>query len=78
MNTAWVPLDTRSLELLALESELDAARIECAFDPFRPGEGGSYTRTVAQPIRLLVKEADLERAMEIAAALESEIGSPDE
>jgi len=74
VNTAWVPLDTQSLQLLALESELDTAGIECAFDPFRPGEGGSYTRTVAQPVRLLVKQPDLDRAQEIAAALESETG----
>ncbi len=72
MNTAWVPLDGDCLRMLALESELDAQGIEVAFDPFRPGEGAAFTRTLAQPIRLMVKEADLERARAIDAALEVE------
>ena len=72
MNTAWVQLDTRCLQLLALESELTAHNIESGFDPFRPGEGGGYTRTLEQPIRLLVRAVDFERAQEIAAALATE------
>ncbi len=72
MNTAWVQLDDGCLELLALESELTAQHIESGFDPFRPGEGGGYTRTLEQPIRLMVRETDLPRAQQIAAAFAAE------
>lgn len=74
MNTAWVPLDGACIEMLALESELRAQGIEVVFEPFRPGEGGSFTRTIDQPIRMLVPGSELERAREVAAALASESG----
>jgi len=73
MNTAWVQLDDGCLELLTLESELTAQNIESGFDPFRPGEGGGFTRTLEQPVRLMVREGDLVRAQEIAAGLASEL-----
>ena len=69
MDTAWVSLDGESIALLAFENELAGQGIGTCFDPFRPGEGGSYTRTLAQPIRLLVKERDAELARQIAADL---------
>jgi hypothetical protein len=72
MNSAWVPIDGPSMEMLGLESELTAAGIDVVFDPFRPGEGGSYTRTLEQPIRMLVREADLAEARRIAAAFSFE------
>ena len=43
MDTAWVSLDSGSLALLELESELEAKGIDVGFDPFRPGEGGSFS-----------------------------------
>jgi hypothetical protein len=78
MNTAWVQIDDACLQLLALESELDAHGIESAFDPFRPGEGGGYTRTLEQPVRLMVKQVDVERAREIAVALAAEMAHGNE
>ena len=69
MDTAWVSLDGESVALLAFENELKGQGIEACFDPFRPGEGGSYTRTLAQPLRLLVKEENAELARQIAADL---------
>ena len=72
MNTSLVQLDDACIRLLALESELRSQGIDTAFDPFRPGEGSMWTRTLAQPIRLMVRSADLGRALEIAAALASE------
>ena len=77
MNTAWVQLDDACLELLALESELVAHDIDVVFDPFRPGEGGSFTRTLEQPIKLMVRQRDLEQAQLIAAALASETADED-
>ena len=64
-----MPLDSEAVELLGLESELTAQGIESAFVPFRPGEGFSYTRSISQPIRLMVTEGDLLRAREVATAL---------
>jgi hypothetical protein len=66
MDTAWLSIDGASVELLGLESELLAREIDVVFDPFRPGEGSSFSRTIRQPIRLLVKQSDAERAREIA------------
>ena len=69
MDTAWVSLDSGSLALLELESELEAKGIDVGFDPFRPGEGGSFTRSLAQPIRLMVPASDLPLAREMASEL---------
>jgi hypothetical protein len=67
MPTAWTPIDAGGLRLLYLEAVLKDQGIDTAFDPFRPGEGGGFTRDCAQPVRLLVKELDLNRARALAA-----------
>lgn len=73
MPNAWVPLDPGSAELLFFEALLRDHGIEVAFDPFRPGEAGGFTRDCAQPVRLRVKESDVERAKAlIAEASQSE------
>ena len=74
MNTGLVPVDAPSIQLLALESELQAQGIDVMFEPFRPGEGSAWTRSMAQPIRLMVREPNLTRAREIAAELAAEGG----
>ena len=66
LQLSWNPIDPGGLDLLFLEGELISQGIEAAFDPFRPGEGGGYTKGAQQPVRLLVKEADLDRARQIA------------
>ena len=58
--------------MLALETELNAQGIDVVFDPFRPGEGATYTRSLDQPIRLMVRSSDLERAREVARSMEIE------
>jgi len=63
---AFNPIDPASLDLLALEDALVDERIEAAFLPYRPGEGGGFTDAVRQPIELLVKRGDLARAREVA------------
>jgi len=68
LRIGWTSLDQTTFELLALESELLDAGIPAAFDPFRPGESGGFTETVQQPIRLLVRSEDLDRAREVMAA----------
>ena len=61
------PLDTDGMELVFLEQILLDAGIDAAFDPYRPGEGGVlFTQMPTQPVRLMVKSADLERAQAIA------------
>lgn len=61
------PLDPGGMELIFLEQVLLDAGIDAGFVPFRAGEGGVlYTQTVAQPVRLMVKSADLKRAQVLA------------
>ncbi len=78
MNPSLLPIDGVSVVLLALEAELHKHGIEAGFDPSRPGEALSWTRSVAQPFRLLVKQADFAQAQEIALALEDEIAAAPE
>ncbi len=78
MPNAWVPVDPGSAELLFFEAVLRDSGIEVAFDPFRPGEGGGFTRDCAQPVRLLVMRSDLQRARAlIAEASRSELLPPE-
>lgn len=72
MNPSLLSMDGGAIALLNLEAELQAQDIDVSFDPYRPGEGAGWSRSVAQPIELLVRETDLERAEEIAALLDSE------
>lgn len=72
MSPSIVPLDAACIRMLALESELLGEGIPCVFTPHRPGEGFGYSRSVDQPIRLLVRGHDLPRAQRIAAELEAE------
>lgn len=67
LRVAWNPIDAGSLELLFLEAELNDHGIRVAFLPYRPGESGGFTDALAQPLQLLVKASDLDRAKEIAA-----------
>jgi hypothetical protein len=62
MPVAWVPLDGGCLELIFFETLLRDDGIDVVFDPFRPGEGGGFTRDCAQPVRLLVRASDSGRA----------------
>ena len=61
----WVLIDGDGAELLFLEAALKQEGIDAAFDPFRPGEAGGFTRDCAQPVRLMVRQSDLDRAREI-------------
>lgn len=55
------------MQLIFLEQVLSDAGIDVGFVPFRPGEGGVlYTQTVAQPVRLMVRAIDFERAQALA------------
>lgn len=58
-------MDDAGFRLIALKSELQAQGVDVQFDPFAPGEGGGFTDTFYQPIRLLVRKQDLERARNI-------------
>lgn len=78
MNPSLLSIDGAVVVLLALASELQDSGIESGFDPCRPGEALSWTRSVAQPFRLLVKELDFARAQEIALALEAEFAAAPE
>ena len=66
--------DGASLNLLYLEQELVQQGIETAFDPFRPGEEPSPSYRGREPIRLMVKVQDLERARQVASDLLSPQG----
>jgi hypothetical protein len=70
MPVAWVPIDAGCVELLFFEVVLKDEGIDVAFDPFRPGEGGGFTRDCAQPVRLMVKTSDSERARSLIAEAE--------
>ena len=65
-QVAFNPIDAASIDLLALEEALADQGIEAAFLPYRPGEGGGFTDALRQPIQLLVKQGDFERAREVA------------
>ena len=67
LNYAWVPVDTASFDLLALEDALLQQGIESSFLPYRPGESGGYTDSLRQPLRLLVRRQDVQRARQVAA-----------
>jgi hypothetical protein len=55
------------MDLVFLEQVLLDEGIDAAFDPYRPGEGGVlYAAMPAQPVRLMVKAVDLERAQALA------------
>ena len=61
------PIGDEGLELTYLGQVLLDAGIEAAFEPFRPGEGGTlYAPNFAQPVRLMVHRSDLDRAMVVA------------
>jgi len=55
-------MDDAGFRLIALHSELEAQGIDARFDPFAPGEGGGFTDTFYQPIRLLVLDWQLDQA----------------
>lgn len=63
---AWVPIDGAGMDLLSLEEALGEQGIEASFLPYRPGESGGFTDAVRQPLELLVKRGDFDRALEIA------------
>jgi len=65
LPVGWVLIDGDGAELLFLEAALKQEGIDAAFDPFRPGEAGGFTRDCAQPVRLMVRQSDLDRAREI-------------
>ena len=67
MPTSWTPIDSGGLELLFFEAALKDQGVDVAFDPFRPGEGGGFTRDCAQPVRLMVRASDLERSRALLA-----------
>lgn len=73
LPVGWVPIDAAGADMLLLEAALAEQGIEVFFDPFRPGEAGGFTRDCAQSVKLMVKQADLERAR--AAADELGVGS---
>jgi hypothetical protein len=77
MNPWLLPIDGTCIAMLGLEDALLAEDIEVVFDPFRPGEGASFTRDSQQPIRLLVQESQLDQALEIARRLEREAQEAD-
>ena len=58
-------MDDAGFRLIALKSELESGGIPVQFDPFAPGEGGGFTDTFYQPIRLLVRSADIPRAVRV-------------
>jgi hypothetical protein len=61
------PIDPDGMQLVFFEQVLLDAGIDASFAPFRPGEGGVlYTQAIAQPVRLMVKAIDLERARTLA------------
>lgn len=66
------PIDAAGMDMLRLEQELTAAGIPVGWDPFRPGEGfQSFYMNVAwpRPLRMLVREQDLEAAREIESGV---------
>lgn len=77
MNPWLVPIDGTCIAMLGLEDALLAEGIDVVFDPFRPGEGASFTRDSQQPIRLLVRESQRDHALEIARRLEREAQEAD-
>jgi hypothetical protein len=70
LSLGSAPIDGTGVELLYFEALLRDNGIDAAFDPFRPGEGGGFTRNFLQPVRLLVKACDLERAQALVAEVE--------
>ncbi len=69
LGYAWVPVDSSSFDLLALEDRLRDEGIDSSFLPYRPGESGGYTDSLRQPLQLLVRSDDVERARQVAAGL---------
>ena len=69
LQFAWVPLDSASLDLLALEDGLRDQGIDSSFLPYRPGESGGFTDALRQPLQLLVRSEDAVRARQIAVDL---------
>ena len=70
MEWSWICLDGTCVAMLGLESELTAQGIDVVFDPFRPGDGSSYTRSIMQPVRMMVKASEFDRAHEVAESLD--------
>jgi hypothetical protein len=62
MQAAWVPIDSGGMDLIYYESVLNEQGIETGFLPYRPGENPGFTRSVEQPVQLLVKAIDAARA----------------
>ena len=60
-----------ALAILELEAQLAEQGLDAAFDPARPGDGASYTRSIgtARPVRLLVREDEADRARQVAREL---------
>jgi hypothetical protein len=71
----WVPIDAGGMDLLMYEALLKGVGIDTEFDPFRPGEGGGFTRDCYQPLRLMVRSSDIERAQALIAEVEG--GTPE-
>ena len=60
-------VDPEAMDLRYLEQALRDEGIDAGFDPFPPGEGDAvFTASYQQPIRLMVRASDVERAREIA------------
>lgn len=56
-------IDGPQLDMLHLEAALQEADIPCVFDPRRPGDTfARHIAVVPSPIRLMVREIDLQRA----------------
>jgi len=69
LEYAWVPIDGAGFELLALEDGLRDQGIGSAFLPYRPGESGGFTDALRQPLQLLVRREDIDRARQVAVDL---------
>jgi len=63
---AFNPIDGPAIDLLALEDALRDAGIGSSFLPYCPGEGGGFTDALRQPVQLLVKRSDFDRARDVA------------
>jgi hypothetical protein len=66
LQIAWNPIDAAAFDLLCLEDALRDQGIESAFLPYRPGESGGFTDALRQPLQLLVRGSDTQRAREVA------------
>jgi hypothetical protein len=69
LEYAWVPIDGAGFELLALEDGLRSQGIDSSFLPYRPGESGGFTDALRQPLQLLVRREDVDRAQQVAVDL---------